>query len=318
MRRLAALLVVPALLLAAGCGSDKGSDSDSAAFKSTMGLPSITAGAKIGEKPTIAKGEGDPPKDLKVEVVSKGSGAKTAKGQKVEVNYLGQTWTSDKPFDNSFDKKQSFSLTLGAGGVIPGWDQGLQGQNVGSRVMLSIPPTLGYGAQAQGDIPANSTLVFVVDIIKATTPPPVQKTAKGTEAKQDDAKLPKIGTNTDGKAPSVTIPKVDPPKALVSNYIIEGTGPVLKATDGVVIQYVGYVWKDGKKFDDGYATGKTTPITALNQLQIKGLANGLAGKKVGSRVLLVLPPAEGFGATEQSGVPANSTVIFSLDILGLL
>ncbi|MDJ0343779.1 FKBP-type peptidyl-prolyl cis-trans isomerase [Streptomyces sp. H10-C2] len=315
MRRLAALLVVPVLLLTAACGSDKG-NSNSAAFTSKMGLPSITAGVKIGEKPTIAKGEGDPPKELKVEVVSKGSGAKVAKGQNVQVNYLGQTWTSDKPFDNSFDRKQSFPLTIGAGGVIKGWDQGLEGQNVGSRVMLGIPPALGYGAQAQGTtIPANSTLVFVVDILKATTVP---TSAKGTEVKQDDAKLPQVGTNTDGKAPTVTIPKVDPPKALVSNYVIEGSGPVVKATDGVVIQYEGFVWKDGSKFDDGYATGKTTSIPALNQLQIKGLVAGLTGKKIGSRLLLVLPPSEGFGDKAQTGVPANSTVVFSLDILALL
>ncbi|NUK03176.1 FKBP-type peptidyl-prolyl cis-trans isomerase [Streptomyces lunaelactis] len=309
MRRLAGLLVVPLLLLTAACGSDdKGSDSNS-----KNGLPAITAGAKFGEKPTLAKGEGDPPKELKVEVISKGDGATTKKGDALQVNYLGQTWVSDKPFDNSFDKKQPLDLTLGAGSVIPGWEKGLEGQKVGSRVEMSIPPELGYGDQAKGEeIPANSTLVFVVDILKATTIP---VSATGTQVAQDNIDLPKVGTNTDGKAPSVTFPKESgPPKKLVSNYVIEGKGDVLTAKDSVVVKYEAYLWAGGKKFDSTYQAGKTQTFP-LEQVTLKGLKDGLVGKKVGSRVLLVIPPDQAFGAKEQQGIPKNSTLVFAVDLL---
>ncbi|MFJ9432377.1 FKBP-type peptidyl-prolyl cis-trans isomerase [Streptomyces sp. NPDC101490] len=309
MRRLAGLLVVPLLLLStAACGSDdKGSDS--ASMKN--GLPAITAGQKFGEKPTLAKGEGDPPKELKVEVVSEGKGPVTKKGDALQVNYLGQSWDSTKPFDNSFDRGQPFDVTLGAGQVIKGWDQGLEGQKVGSRVEIGIPPELGYGAQGQGDIKPNATLVFVVDILKAVTIP---KSASGTSVAQDDKNLPKVGTNTDGKAPTVTVPKTDPPTKLVSNYIIESSGETVKATDTVVASYVATLWKDGKVFDSTYTAGKPANFP-LPQLTLKGLKDGLVGKKVGSRVLIVAPPSEAFGDEEKQGIPKNSTLVFAVDIL---
>ncbi|MFE3071289.1 FKBP-type peptidyl-prolyl cis-trans isomerase [Streptomyces sp. NPDC059247] len=309
MRRLAGLLVVPLLLLStAACGSDdKGSDS--ASMKN--GLPAITAGQKFGEKPTLAKGEGDPPKELKVEVISEGKGPVTKKGDALQVNYLGQSWDSTKPFDNSFDRGQPFDVTLGAGQVIKGWDQGLEGQKVGSRVEIGIPPELGYGAQGQGDIKPNATLVFVVDILKAVTIP---KSASGTPVAQDDKNLPKVGTNTDGKAPTVTVPKTDPPTKLVSNYVLESSGEAVKATDTVVVNYVASLWKDGKVFDSTYTAGKPANFP-LPQLTLKGLKDGLVGKKIGSRVLIVAPPSEAFGAEEKQGIPKNSTLVFAVDIL---
>ncbi|MFJ7631497.1 FKBP-type peptidyl-prolyl cis-trans isomerase [Streptomyces sp. NPDC097595] len=317
MRRLAGLLVVPLLLLSsAACGSDddKGSDSASASASapSKGGFPAITAGAKFGEKPTLAKGTGTPPKELKTKVISEGDGAKLKNGDVTQVNYLGQAYDSTKPFDNSFDRKQPFDLTLGAGMVIQGWEKGLVGQKVGSRVQLVIPPDLGYGAQGQGDIKPNATLVFVVDILKAKQIP---ASAKGTAVAQDNMDLPKVGTNTDGKAPSLTIPsKAAPPKKLVSNYVLESKGDVVKETDSVVVNYVAKLWKDGKEFDNTYTTGKTQTFP-LAQVTLKGLKDGLVGKKIGSRVLLVVPPDQGLGDKEQSGVPANSTLVFAVDIL---
>jgi peptidylprolyl isomerase len=308
VRRLAALLVVPLLLLTAACGGDgKGSDS-----ASKNGFPAITAGAKFGEKPTLSKGQGDPPKELKTQVISEGDGAKLKNGDAIQVNYLGQAWDSTKPFDNSFDRKQPFDLTLGAGMVIKGWDQGLVGQKVGSRVQLVIPPDLGYGPQGQGDIKPNATLVFVVDILKATQIP---ASAKGTAVAQDNVDLPKVGVNTDGKAPSVKIPeKTDPPTKLVSNYILESDGDVIKETDSVVVNYVGLLWKDGKTFDSTYAQGKTQTFP-LAQVTLKGLKNGLIGKKIGSRVLLVIPPDQAFGDKAQQSIPAKSTLVFAVDLL---
>lgn len=307
MRRLAGLLVVPLLLLStAACGDDKASDS-----ASSKGDPAITAGAKFGEKPTLAKGEGDPPKELKTDVISEGDGAKLKNGDAIQVNYLGQAWDSTKPFDNSFDRKQPFDLTLGAGMVIQGWDKGLVGQKVGSRVQLVIPPELGYGEKGQGDIKPNATLVFVVDVVKATQIP---ASAKGTEVAQDNIDLPKVGTKTDGKAPSVTIPKSDPPKKLVSNYVLESDGAVIKDTDSVVVNYVGLLWKGSKPFDSTYQTGKTQTFP-LAQVTLKGLKSGLVGKKVGSRVLLVIPPDQGFGDEAQQTIPAKSTLVFAVDLL---
>ncbi|MFE7135255.1 FKBP-type peptidyl-prolyl cis-trans isomerase [Streptomyces sp. NPDC057638] len=314
MRRIAGLLVVPALLLStAACGSDdKGSDSISSSA-SKGGLPTITAGAGFGEKPTLAKGDGSPPKELKVEVITEGKGAVLKKGDQAKVNYLGQEWDEDKPFDNSFDRKQPFDVAVGGGGVIEGWQKALDGQKVGSRLEVSIPPSLGYGAQGQGDIKGNATLVFVMDIVKSTSVP---GSASGSEVAQSNPELPKVGTNTDGKAPSVTFPaaSVTPPAKLLSSYVLEGKGPELTAKDTVIVKYQAYLWAGGKQFDSTYKTDATQTFP-LGQITLKGLKDGLVGKKVGSRVLLVIPPDQAFGDKEQQGIPKNSTLVFEVDLL---
>ncbi|MFE0090823.1 FKBP-type peptidyl-prolyl cis-trans isomerase [Streptomyces sp. NPDC058991] len=310
MRRLAGLLVVPLLLLStAACGDDKGSTS----AQPSNGLPAITAGAEFGEKPTLAKGEGEPPKDLKVEVLSEGKGQVLKKGDQAQVDYLGQVWDGDKPFDNSFDRGEPFAVTIGGGGVIEGWQKALDGKKVGSRLEVSIPPSLAYGSSGQGDIPPNATLVFVMDIVKGTTLP---VSAKGTEVAQDNIDLPKVGTNTDGKAPSITVPKKPAPTKLVSNYVIEGSGAPVKADDTVAVQYKGVLWKDGKEFDSSYSKG--APVTFPLSGVIPGWSKGLEGKKVGSRVLLVVPPDMAYGDQAQGPIPAKSTLVFSVDVLAVL
>ncbi|MER6447876.1 peptidylprolyl isomerase [Streptomyces venezuelae] len=313
MRRLAGLLVVPLLLLTtAACGDDSGSDS--AQMKN--GAPAITKGAAFGETPTLSKGQGKPPKELKVVTVSEGTGQVLKKNDIAQVHYLGQVWDGKKPFDQNFGAPAPFDVTIGAGAVIKGWDQGLEGQKVGSRVELVIPPALGYGEQGSpGKIEPNATLVFVVDIVKGTTVP---ASAAGKEVAQDNKDLPKVGTNTDGQEVSVTVPKdTAEPAKLVSSYVLEGDGAVVKDTDNVVVKFNAKTWKDDKSFESTYKTDEA--ITwPLADLPVKGLKDGIAGKKVGSRILLVIPPDQAFGDKAQGTIPPNSTLVFSLDILAVV
>ncbi|MDI3386881.1 FKBP-type peptidyl-prolyl cis-trans isomerase [Streptomyces sp. B-S-A8] len=325
MRRRSLLLAVPAgLLTLAGCGDDKAdkpkskatdgsSNSADASAKIVDGpLPEITKGDKFGTKPTVAKGSGEPSKDLAVKVLIEGKDAKVAKGDYLQADYLGQIWTSAKVFDNSYDRGTPTIFPIGVGQVIPGWDQGLVGKKVGSRVQLGIPPELGYGEQGneQAGIKGTDTLVFVVDIVGTFG---AKSSAKGKEVAQDDSDLPKAGTNTDGKAPSIDVPEKDAPKKLVSNYVIEGDGAKLKASDTVLVQYKGVLWDGGKEFDSTY---KRSQLAQFQLAQVvKGWSQGLTGKKVGSRVLIVVPPDLGYGDKEQQGIPANSTLVFTVDII---
>jgi len=125
---------------------------------------------KSGEKPTIKSPGGTPPTKLIAYDIKKGKGPAAAAGQTVSVQYVGALWDDSSVFDNSWDRGQPFDFPLGGGQVIPGWDQGVAGMKAGGRRLLVIPPDLGYGAQANGPIPANATLVFVVDLEKITAP----------------------------------------------------------------------------------------------------------------------------------------------------
>ena len=127
-------------------------------------LPQATGG--FGEKPQITFPAGDAPEGLQVKVLVQGDGAEVAAGDNIVVHYLGQSWDGEV-FDNSYDRGATIDFPIGLGAVIGGWDQGLVGQLVGSRVLLSIPPELGYGQRGvpQAGIGPGATLVFVVDIV---------------------------------------------------------------------------------------------------------------------------------------------------------
>ncbi|MFJ8309344.1 MULTISPECIES: FKBP-type peptidyl-prolyl cis-trans isomerase [unclassified Streptomyces] len=135
-------------------------------------LPQIKADKD--EAATITVPKNDPPKTLVDQVLIEGKGAEVKSGQTVFMQYSGATWKPNegldkaKLFDTSWKTGAPFSTVIGQGQVIEGWDKGLVGKKVGSRVLLVIPPEQGYKDKAQGaDIPANSTLVFVVDIVGA-------------------------------------------------------------------------------------------------------------------------------------------------------
>jgi FKBP-type peptidyl-prolyl cis-trans isomerase FkpA len=102
---------------------------------------------------------------LKYEDIESGAGETARSGQKAKVHYTG--WlTNGQKFDSSLDRNEPFEFALGAGQVIRGWDEGVEGMRVGGRRRLTIPPALGYGARgAGGVIPPNADLIFEVELL---------------------------------------------------------------------------------------------------------------------------------------------------------
>ncbi|MFB5650509.1 FKBP-type peptidyl-prolyl cis-trans isomerase [Leptospira wolffii] len=102
---------------------------------------------------------------LGIKDIKKGTGKEAFNGSHVTVHYTG--WlTNGKKFDSSKDRGRPFDFDLGSGQVIKGWDKGVQGMKEGGVRKLTIPPELGYGSRSTGDIPANSTLIFEVELLK--------------------------------------------------------------------------------------------------------------------------------------------------------
>ena len=131
-------------------------------------MENITVPGDFGRKPALEFTGSGPSEDLLVEVLHEGDGPEVEPGDQIQCHYLGQVWGGDV-FDNSYDRGQALAFQIGVGMVIRGWDDGLVGQKVGSRVLLSIPSEYGYGDRGvpQAGIGGGDTLVFVTDILGA-------------------------------------------------------------------------------------------------------------------------------------------------------
>ncbi|MHC0428578.1 FKBP-type peptidyl-prolyl cis-trans isomerase [Streptomyces sp. O3] len=118
------------------------------------------------DKPEIDFPGGEPPKDLEIKDIWEGDGPVAKAGDSVQVHYVGVSFSSGEEFDASWNRGTPLAFQLGAGQVISGWDQGVQGMKVGGRRQLTIPPHLAYGDRgAGGRIAPGETLIFVCDLV---------------------------------------------------------------------------------------------------------------------------------------------------------
>lgn len=161
-------------LFAVACGDDE--EQEAAAPQETATATPEPSGSidpasiskDLSGKPKIEKPEGSPPAELQQEDIVNGKGKAAKPGDMVSVQYVGNSWSMGTQFDASWDRGgQPFEFPLGAGQVIPGWDQGVAGMKPGGRRLLVIPPDLAYGPQSPSpEIGPNETLIFVVDLEK--------------------------------------------------------------------------------------------------------------------------------------------------------
>ncbi len=171
-------------LLIAGCGSSGDSSTITVGNESTTDNSLVkestsstgtsttastattpTSGA-LSKEPSVTPPSGAAPTKLESKDLIVGTGPEAKAGDTVTVNYVGVLFKGGKVFDASWNRKEPFTFTLGKGQVIPGWDQGIVGMKVGGRRQLVIPAPLAYGAKGSPPaIPANATLVFVVDLL---------------------------------------------------------------------------------------------------------------------------------------------------------
>jgi peptidylprolyl isomerase len=174
--RIIAVLALLAVTGLAACGDDDEGEADGspppAAEEQTETEPTPSeqreALKDTSTKPEIPRPAGSPPRRLQTEDIVRGKGPAAKPGDTVTVHYAGVTFSTGQEFDASWNRGQPFSLPLGAGRVIPGWDEGIVGMKVGGRRILTIPPEMAYGSQGtpDGSIGPNETLVFVVDMLE--------------------------------------------------------------------------------------------------------------------------------------------------------
>src|SRR5216683_470785 len=310
MRRFTVLLSIPLLATAvalAGCGSSSSSSG-----------PAVSVSGTFAKSASITIPSQKANSSLTVKTLIQGNGPALGKTDSFVGDYAVYIWsgTTHKLAQSTFQTK---SPALFTGQLLPGLETALRGKKMGSRVLAVIPPKDGYGktGNSQAGVKATDTLVFVVDMIKK-----FGDAASGKQISAGGGTLPTV-TATTGSAPVIKIPSSGkPPSALVAKTLIKGSGSAVTKGQTVVAQYVGVIWRTGKVFDASWTRGQPFEFTigATPSQVIPGWDKGLVGQTVGSRVMLVIPPADGYGKTGNSraGIKGTDTLVFVVDILGAI
>ncbi len=215
-------------------------------------------------------------------VIKKAKGVVPGAQDKVTINYRGTLAKDGSEFDANKGAR------FGVNGVIPGFAEGLQLMPVGSRYRLCIPAKLGYKERALDGIPANSDLIFDVDMVAIVpAPPPTLTNAADKICAQKAA------------------------SGLGYTILEAGTGAVPTNDHVVLAGYAGYLASDGAKFDE--SAGAALPVTDV----VPGFSEGLKLMNKGGRYRLCIPAALGYGAEVTGPIPANSDLIFLVELLDM-
>jgi FKBP-type peptidyl-prolyl cis-trans isomerase len=279
-------------------------------------LPTVTGA--VGRRADIKLPNANPSGRFVISTLMKGRGRTAEENDVVVVHYTAKSWKSGKSLPGTYDNAGAPKVfAVGRRAVIPALDRAVQGQRVGSRVLVVAPPAAAYGTTGNPglDVSATDTVVFVVDVAKVIAADSVVTGRQRTVPEN----LPQVQAG--GSAGTIAVPDTAPPKRLVSRNLIDGSGATVKAGQTVVLQYSLAVWKASRGKDEAELIDSTWsqhgPISVVigRGNVLEGWDKGLVGTKVGSRVLLVVPPDLGYGTQSLKGIPAYSTLVFVFDVL---
>ena len=307
MRRLGITLVIVAIALV-GTGA--------VASSATVPLTKVTVNGASDQKPTLTFAKPFAATATAHRIVASGSGDKLAKGAKITFDYVvvdGRTGTElgtsfgASPIATVLDTKQT------AAGLV----KSLVGSTVGSRVLIAVAPKEGLAANTKKNgaknVNKNDTLLFVVDVKSVRTP---LARATGDAVSPVDG-LPTVALDAKTGKPSITVPASAAPGQLVVQPLIKGTGATVTKGQSITVHYTGVIWGSGKQFDSSWDRGTPADFMIGTGNVIPGWDAALVGQTVGSQLLLVVPPDQGYGTSgnAQAGIAGTDTLVFVVDIL---
>ena len=313
MRTKVLSVIAAATLLLSACGQgDEGEDpakapaSVSAEDAKSTSLDDVTVKGKFGEKPKVSFDAPMVVDKTGKSVISEGKGDTVAEGEQVTAQMTLISGTSGKVIESSYDSKSPAGFPMDKTQISEELYTALLDTKVGSRVLMSLNGSAQEGQPAQ-------TLVYVIDIEKTTKP-----LTRAEGKKVDQSKNPVTVEWADNGEPSISKPEGKAPKKLETYTTIEGKGPEVTKGQSVAVHYSGWLWDDNSKyFDSSWQDGRGPfAVDPVGQAQvIEGWNEGLVGAKVGSQIVLVVPPDKGYGEQGRDGIPANSTLVFVIDVL---
>jgi peptidylprolyl isomerase len=302
-RRVRAAVAIAGVLLVSltACSSGSSPAKKDSTSSGTL-FPAVAGG--YGTKPTLTFPKNQPSATLQVKVLSTGKGPVVVTRNLVVVDYLGQIWQG-KVFDNSYDRKTPLGTPIGIGSVIKGWDQALVGKHVGDRILMVVPPALGYGTtgNTSAGIKGTDSLAFVVDIVSQFGKTDVGDTKAVPQAAST---APVTVKGALGAQPTLTVVKGSAtPKAAKTIVLAKSTGA--KVTAGLVVLQYQAIYYTGVVADSTFQRGQpqATTVGASAGSTTTSPFDGMIGVPIGSRVLIITPAQTAAGATTGLAIVAD-------------
>jgi peptidylprolyl isomerase len=278
----------------------------------------VKVDGEFGTKPEVTIDFPTAAKVTERTVVLDGDGDVAVAGDAVNVNFsLFNGTTGVELTGTEYGEDATTSFPIDEQQFLAGIVKTLECSQVGSRVVGVIPPADSFGDAGSTElgVAAGEDLVFVVDIVSIAPPavPPLPK-ADGEDQPATEG-FPGVELDADGR-PTITIPDAAPPTELKVAVLKQGDGVEVKPGEDVVVHYVGINWNTKVIFDESWARGE--PATFNTGGVIPGFAAAIEGQKVGSQVIVIIPPDQGYGAAgSPPDIGGTDTLVFVVDILGI-
>lgn len=312
---LTAALVVAGLAACSSSSAEPSATSTAAAascqnVKAGAASKSVKVEGDFRKSPTVTFDSPLKTTDLERSVVITGDGAEAKAGASVDVALAAYAGATGKELTASagFDGQAAQTITLDDTKYVPGLVRAVECLKVGSRAVLTgtAKEMFGNADISQFNLKEADTVVFVADLVDL-----VPTRANGTPVPPQEG-FPTVKLSKTGE-PSITIPKTDPPTETKLAELKQGDGETVQPGDTVTVQYKGVIWRNGEMFDSSWSRGEPTsfPTTGV----VAGFKKALEGQKVGSQVLVVIPPADGYGTAGNGSIKGTDTIVFVVDIL---
>lgn len=300
---LTVIIAVPALV---ACSTQP----DACEFPSGDASSVVSAEGALGSAPEISMPTPVITQSTEVSTLTEGEGSLLVPGQPalVDVSIVNGA-TGEVLQDTGY---QGGVLLSTASEALPPVTQALECATEGSRLVVVGTAEETHGGQAIPDlgVAADDSLVFVVDVLEAFLPK-----ADGVPRAAGNGH-PTVALAPDGR-PGITVPNTAAPDDAIVSVLKEGGGDALEEGDKAVLHYTGVTWAEEEVFDSSWEQGQPALFELSEGALIEGFLQGLVGQKVGSQVLLVIPPELGYGDQTNASIPAGSTLIFVVDVLGI-
>lgn len=315
MRTAVSLALTVGLVVSLAACSPSSPAADCDVIASGAASDAVKVAGDFGAKPDVTIGTLKATTETERTVAIVGDGETVTTGDVITADYtLFNATTGEELGATEYTESSAQEVPVDGTQVPPGVAATLACSQVGSRVVGVIPPVDFAGAD-EDSAAQDYDIVFVVDVVSIKPEAaPVLPKADGADQSAPEG-FPTVVLADDG-TPTVTIPDTAPPTELKIALLKKGTGTVVADGDDVTVHYVGVNWNTKKIFDSSWSRGE--PASFNTGGVIAGFTKALVGQAVGSQVIVIIPPAEGYGeAGSPPDIGGTDTIVFVVDILGI-